>query len=147
MRSEAKLEALAHPERSAVAYRRGAQGEIYVEELPDAPQSKEEGRRRWRREMTERFLRGDDDDFDYHTVDESETWDDRRQEERDEEEKWFTEEEPRWILDDDDDEKGKDGDDDDDNDDNNNNNNNNGDEAKGERVRRAAEGETGIQDF
>ena len=129
MRSEAKLAALAHPETSAVSYHRGAHGDIILEDPQDAPESKEEGWQRWHREMTERFLRGEDADFDYHTVDDDEKWDDRRQEENDEEEKWFTEEEPRWIL--------------------NDEILDNGDrQEEGEgRFERVTEGETGIQDF
>ncbi|KAI9783297.1 MAG: hypothetical protein M1816_001429 [Peltula sp. TS41687] len=129
MRSEAKLAALNHPESSAVTYRRDERGEIYAEDLhDDDPKSKEEGQLRWRREMTERFLRGDDADFDYQIVDRDEAWDDTRQEERDEEERWFTEEEPRWILNDD--TAGRD----------------DADPGFG-NVTKMAEGETGIQDF
>lgn len=151
MRSEAKLAALA---TSAGTHQRspgrgGVGGEMYVEDPRDVPESKEEGRLRWRREMTERFLRGDDDDFDYLGVDENETWDDRVLEEREAEERWFTEEEPRWILDDDeetpDDSGGGGG-------------GGCGEEEEGEEERRGshtdgrprrrkAQGETGIQDF
>lgn len=135
MRSEAKLAALNHPESSVVTYRRDARGEIYAEDSHDAPKNKEEGQQQWRREMTERFLRGEDADFDYHAVDENEAWDDRRQEERDEEERWFTEEEPRWILNDDDDDGGPD-----------NDNGHQGHRKEG-RVSKVTRGETGIQDF
>ncbi|KAI9802573.1 MAG: hypothetical protein M1833_001645 [Piccolia ochrophora] len=98
LRSEAKVAALAVPGSVTVTYERGPRGEIYPEDPDDAPRNKEEGQERWRVEMTERFLRGNDDDFDYEGVDENEDLDDRAQEERDEEEKWFEEEEPRWVL-------------------------------------------------
>ena len=98
-RSEAKVAALADPRTSSVTYQRGSNGEITAEDPEDAPQDKAEGQQRWHREMTERFLRGEDDDFDYATVDDNDEWDDRRQEERDAEDRWFTEEEPCFILD------------------------------------------------
>lgn len=43
------------------------------------------------------FLRGDDPDFDYKGVDESEEYDDRGVQEREEEERWFEKEEPSWV--------------------------------------------------
>lgn len=99
-RSEAKLAALASPDSSSVSYRRDSNGEIRAEDARDAPANKEDGQDRWKREMTERFLRGEDDDFDYGEVDNNEAWDDKVQEARDDEEKWFSEEPARWILDD-----------------------------------------------
>ncbi|KAI9844170.1 MAG: hypothetical protein M1837_005770 [Sclerophora amabilis] len=98
LRSEAKIAALAHPSSATVTYSRGPNGEIYPEDPVEVPRSKEEGEARWRQEMTLRFLKGEDDDFDYGAVDESEEWDDRAQEEREEEEKYFAEEEPTWVL-------------------------------------------------
>lgn len=82
--------------------------------------------------MTQRFLRGEDDDFDYQAVDLNEDWDDRVQEDRDKEERWFTEEEPRWILDD-----AKPAGDD----------HRDGENDDLGLVQRRAQGETGIQDF
>ncbi|KAH0556994.1 hypothetical protein GP486_005216 [Trichoglossum hirsutum] len=98
MRSEAKLAALANPSSAAITYSRGPNGEIYPEDPEDVPQNKAEGIQRWQREMTQRFLRGEDDDFDYKNVDENDEWDDKVQEEREEQERWFAEEEPSWIL-------------------------------------------------
>ncbi|KAI9780569.1 MAG: hypothetical protein M1839_006687 [Geoglossum umbratile] len=119
MRSEAKLAALANPMSAAITCSRGPNGEIYPEDPEDVPENKEEGRERWQREMTFRFLRGEDDDFDYRRVDESDEWDDKVQEDREEQEKWFAEEEPSWLL--------------------------RGYEGTGKEM--AVEGETGIQDF
>lgn len=48
--------------------------------------------------MEMRFLRGDDHDFDYSTVDDNEEFDDRAQEERDREDAYFDDEEPSWQL-------------------------------------------------
>lgn len=98
-RSEAKLDALAHPDpNSTFQYKRGPNGEILEEETDEIPTSKEEGLSRWRWEMEMRFLRGDDHDFDYATVDDSEEWDDRTQEERDRQDEYFSQEEPSWNL-------------------------------------------------
>ncbi|KAI9832174.1 MAG: hypothetical protein M1819_004525 [Sarea resinae] len=123
MRSEAKLAALAHPSSSAVTYRRGPHGEILAEDRDEMPANKEEGLKRWRREMEMRFLRGEDLDFEYEDVDQNEEYDDRAEEQREEEDRYFGEEEPRWILGDD--ESG-------------------GDHGSSERQ---ITGETGIQDF
>jgi hypothetical protein len=119
MRSEAKLAALANPNSATITYNRGPNGEIY-EDPEDVPENKGEGTRRWQREMTLRFLRGEDDDFDYKRVDESDEWDDKVQEEREEQEKWFAEEEPSWLL---------------------------GDNEGSGNEKTMVEGETGIQDF
>jgi len=97
-RSEAKLEALKNPTgTTTVIYRRGADGEILEEEKDEVPLSREEGRQLWEKEMELRFLRGDDDDFEYPPIDEGEQYDDRGVEEREAEEKWFEAEEPQWV--------------------------------------------------
>ena len=62
------------------------------------PSCKDEGMEIWRREMEMRFLRGQDAEFEYGGVDESEEFDDRGTEEREVEERWFEEEEPRWVI-------------------------------------------------
>ncbi|MCJ1410827.1 hypothetical protein MMC19_004913 [Ptychographa xylographoides] len=99
-RSEAKLEALASPATaSLMAYTRGSDGEILAEERDEVPQTKEEGMQRWRKKMELRFLRGDDEEFDYSHVDNGEAFDDRGIEEREEEEKWFEAEEAQWASD------------------------------------------------
>jgi hypothetical protein len=98
-RSEAKLEALAHPDpNSTFHYRRGPGGEIMAEDDDEIPASKEEGFARWRWEMEMRFLRGDDNDFDYSTVDDNEDYDDKAQEERDHQDDYFAQEEPSWNI-------------------------------------------------
>lgn len=89
---------MANPDHAALMrYRQDASGEIVAEEKDEVPTNKEEGMQRWRKEMELRFLRGDDTDFDYKTVDESEEYDDKGIEEREEEEKWFEDESPAWI--------------------------------------------------
>ncbi|KAL9099188.1 MAG: hypothetical protein Q9163_005276 [Psora crenata] len=98
-RSEAKIEALNKPDHGAEwRYRRDEQGQIVTEEKDDVPISKAEGAQRWKKEMELRFLRGDDEDFDYGEVDGNEAYDDHRTREREEEESWFDEEEPQWAV-------------------------------------------------
>ncbi|KUL92158.1 hypothetical protein ZTR_02522 [Talaromyces verruculosus] len=96
LRSEAKMDALAHPDPNAMlSYRRGPNGEIVAEDKDDIPANKEEGEQRWRWEMEMRFLKGADYDFDYETVDENDEYDDWNEEQ----ERYFDEEEPEWIFD------------------------------------------------
>ncbi|USP77780.1 hypothetical protein yc1106_05054 [Curvularia clavata] len=81
-RAEAKKDALARPDpNSLFTYTRGPQGEIMEEDKDDIPMSKEEGKAWWVDEMTQRFLRGGDDDFDYaKLVDYNPKYDDPEQE-------------------------------------------------------------------
>lgn len=100
LRSEAKLEALKNPDPNATfTYKRGPNGEIFAEEEDEIPQNKEEGYARWKYEMETRFLRGDDDDFEYASVDDSEAYDNLTEEDREREEVYFGDEEPGFVLD------------------------------------------------
>lgn len=72
-------------------YRRDASGEIVAEEKDEVPASKEEGNERWRKQTEMRFLRGDDEEFDYGPVDDGEEYD-GPEESQEIEEKWFEEE-------------------------------------------------------
>jgi hypothetical protein len=97
LRSEAKMDALAHPDPNAMfSYSRGPNGEIIEEDHDDIPMDKEEGEKRWRWEMEMRFLKGADYDFDYQAVDGNEEYDDWSEEQ----ERYFDEEKPEWVLDD-----------------------------------------------
>lgn len=97
LRSEAKMDALAHPDPNAMfSYSRGPNGEIIAEDHDDVPVDKEEGEKRWRWEMEMRFLKGADYDFDYQTVDENDEYDDWSEEQ----ERYFDEEKPEWVVDD-----------------------------------------------
>lgn len=117
VRSELKMEALAHPDPNATfTYIRGPHGEILAEDQDEIPQSKEEGAERWRWEMELRFIRGADNDFDYSTVDQNEEYDDWNEEQ----DQYFEDEEPEWLVE-------KDGD--------------------GNSNKQRLTGETGIQDF
>ena len=113
-RSEAKLAAIQNstPEKEAqsvepgissssnpsvpyVYYSTGKDGKVLPEQEDEVPKDKEEGLDRWKFEMTMRFLKGDDPDFDYSTVDENEELD--VVERAEEEERWFDDEEPSWV--------------------------------------------------
>lgn len=80
-RAEAKKDALAQPDpNSLFIYDRGPQGQIMAEDKDDVPMTKEEGKGWWVDEMTQRFLRGGDDDFEYAKVDTNPKYDDPEQE-------------------------------------------------------------------
>ena len=81
-RAEAKKDALSQPDpNSLFTYNRGPQGQIVEEEKDDVPMTKEEGRAWWIDEMTQRFLRGGDADFEYaKLVDGNAKYDDPEQE-------------------------------------------------------------------
>lgn len=107
-RSEAKLKALkshknqlSFPTSSSmhVTYVRGPGGEILPEDPDEIPTDKEEGLKRWKHEMTMRFLNGEDDDFLYKHVDESDEWD--VMEHKEAEDRWFEDEQPQWVSNDD----------------------------------------------
>ena len=120
-RSEAKLDAIRHPDpNSMFTYKRGPDGEILAEDRDEVPADKEEGRARWRWEMETRFLRGGDEDFDYDAVDNNAEYDDRVLEERDAQDKYFDEEEPEFVG---------------------------SDAAVAKSKSRELQGETGVQDF
>jgi hypothetical protein len=97
-RSEAKLEALRHPDPNAIfTYKRGPNGEVLAEDRDEVPANKEEGLARWKWEMEARFLRGGDDDFDYDAVDNNPEYDDRVLEEQDAQDKYFDDQEPEFV--------------------------------------------------
>lgn len=82
VRSEAKVEALAKQQEEAsddttqnenpLVYERGVDGAIVglEEDASERVAGKAEGLKRWEDVMGRRFLRGEDGDFDYGTVDE-----------------------------------------------------------------------------
>ncbi|KAF2139125.1 uncharacterized protein K452DRAFT_233220 [Aplosporella prunicola CBS 121167] len=101
LRSEAKLYALQHEGTDDVSYTRGPNGEIVAtEDKDEIPATKEEGLARWREDMGQRFLRGEDRDFRYEEVDESEEWDDHALEDQEAQDDYFDAEEPSWFQDD-----------------------------------------------
>jgi hypothetical protein len=106
LRGEAKLQGLSVDDES-----KGA-----GEDAP-APKDQAEGRELWHQFLRERFIKGQDAEFDYGSVDANEDLD--TVERQDAEDAWFDDEEPRWADHDDD----------------------------SSPCERALEGETGIQDF
>jgi hypothetical protein len=96
MRSEARMDAISHPDPHAMmSYTRGPDGEILAEDRDDIPPSKEEGERLWQWEMGLRFMQGNDPDFNYKIVDEDEELDDHA----DKVDEYFEDEEPEWVVD------------------------------------------------
>ncbi|KAK4443719.1 coiled-coil domain-containing protein-domain-containing protein [Podospora aff. communis PSN243] len=95
-------------------------GVVSVDDLPP-PKTKSQGREQWEAFLRERFVRGEDEDFEYVRVDMEEEYDVLERTER--EEAWFDEETPEWVGED-----GEEG-------------------GKGERPERILTGETGVQDF
>jgi Coiled-coil domain containing protein (DUF2052) len=109
------------PDQNALfTYKRGPDGEILAEEKDEVPMDKEEGLERWKWEMEIRFVKGNDVDFDYKTVDENEEYDDRDFEQQEAEERYFADEEPEFVI---------------------------GEEGIKRSKSKELEGETGIQDF
>ncbi|EXJ93106.1 hypothetical protein A1O3_01662 [Capronia epimyces CBS 606.96] len=97
-RSEAKLDALRHPDPNSIfTYKRGPSGEILAEDKDEVPANKEEGFTRWKWEMETRFVRGADDDFEYGAVDHNPDYDDRATEEREAQDRYFDEQEPEFV--------------------------------------------------
>ena len=85
MRSEAKMEALHHPDpNSPMVYTRAPDGSIMgvEQDAEERATSKADGWEKWKDVMGLRFIRGDDSDFDYGTVDDSDEYDDRIEEDR-----------------------------------------------------------------
>lgn len=85
IRSEAKLEAIEHPDpNSPLIYTHAPDGSItgVEQDENDRATDRADGVEKWREVMELRFLRGDDRDFDYEAVDESEEFDDREEEDR-----------------------------------------------------------------
>lgn len=97
-RSEAKVEALSHPDQGAkFRYLRDDKGHIQAEAKDEVPLTKEEGLQRWRQEMEFRFLRGDDGEFDYRRVDENDDFDDQKLLDLEKQDEWFDKEMPSSV--------------------------------------------------
>lgn len=100
MRSEAKMDALNHPDpNSPLVYRRDVSGAIVAVEQDenDRPKTKQEGMDKWREIMEHRFLRGEDQEFDYKSVDDDEQYDDWEWDTREREERYFEQEEAAFV--------------------------------------------------
>lgn len=112
IRSEAKLEAARHPDpNSPVVYTRQANGEIVGMEQDQLPTARRVGHAgdgedesekqadwdRWVDVISQRFLRGEDANFDYSIVDENEDFDDRDEEARAGLERYLEDEEASLV--------------------------------------------------
>ena len=85
VRSEARLEAMRHPDpNSPMTYTQAPDGAITAVEQDQADRAKtrEEGWQQWTDFMASRFLSGEDADFEYEGVDQSEEYDDREEMDR-----------------------------------------------------------------
>jgi hypothetical protein len=79
--SDYNREALHRPRPDYLSpHTRGTGRQIREEDEDEVPMSKEEGKAWWRDEMTQRFLRGDDNDFEYKKVDGNIRYDDPEEE-------------------------------------------------------------------
>lgn len=102
VRSEAKVDALEHPDvENPLVYERSAGGEIVglEEDVAERVGTREEGEERWKDVMTRRFMRGSDGDFDYKVVDEREEYDDVDEDTRTAQEVYFGEEDEEFVGD------------------------------------------------
>lgn len=98
VRSEAKIAALQRPESSgAVTYKRAPDGHILAVDQDEEATDKAGAWSRWLDIMTQRFLRGEDQDFDYTTVDDNEDYDDRDEEERRRLEQYIDDQTPEYV--------------------------------------------------
>ncbi|KAK3337534.1 coiled-coil domain-containing protein-domain-containing protein [Cercophora scortea] len=94
--------------------------------------TREDGLEQWEAFLRERFVRGEDDDFEYPHIDNDDEYDVIERRER--EEAWFDEEDPEWASSGDGGGSPASG-------------TGGGDPEKGVRVERLLEGETGAQDY
>jgi hypothetical protein len=100
LRSEAKLAALEKPDpNSSLVYRKAADGAIVgvEQDVEDRASGKEDGWEKWKEVLRLRFVRGDDGDFDYASVDNDEQYDDRGEEDRRAMERYLEDEEVEVV--------------------------------------------------
>lgn len=100
MRSEAKVAALQNPDpNSPLVYRRDATGAIVAVEQDeeDRPKNKQEGWEKWKYAMEQRYLRGQDGDFEYDQVDNNDEYDDWDEETRRRQDDYFDEEPEEYV--------------------------------------------------
>ena len=102
VRSEAKMEALRHPDPdSPTVYMRADDGSVtgVEQDADERPRGKTEGWERWKDVMGLRFVRGGDEDFDYATVDGNEDFDDRDEIDRGHLERYLGSEDAQFVSD------------------------------------------------
>ncbi|PNS17968.1 hypothetical protein CAC42_3927 [Sphaceloma murrayae] len=101
-RAEAKIHALANPDpNSPLVYRRDAGGTIVAvdQNEEDRPRTKQQGQQKWREVMEQRFLRGEDYEFNYAAIDNNVDYDDREEETRQVEDAYFAEQVEEYLGD------------------------------------------------
>ncbi len=100
LRSEAKIDALHRPHPgSSMIVTRAADGSIsgVEQDEEDRALNKSDGFARWKDVMGSRFVKGEDDDFDYTTVDNNEDLDDRAEQDRQQLEEYLQVEQPEFV--------------------------------------------------
>lgn len=100
VRSEAKIDALQHPDpNSPLIYSRAPDGSITAVEQDESEraQGPEHGWEKWKDVMGLRFINGTDGDFDYATVDENEDYDDRAEQDQRQLEDYLDDEEAIFV--------------------------------------------------
>ncbi|KAF4548872.1 Hypothetical protein D9617_25g062020 [Elsinoe fawcettii] len=94
------MHALSHPDpNSPLVYHRDQAGIIVAvdQNEEDRPKTKADGQQKWREVMEQRFLRGEDSDFDYGKVDSNEEYDDRDEETRRREDEYFAKQDEEFA--------------------------------------------------
>lgn len=100
LRSEAKVHALNNPDpNKPLVYTQTADGSITALEQDgdERAQSREDGKLKWREFAEDRFLAGEDQDFEYANVDGNEAYDDWEAEGRGRLEEWIEGEEETFV--------------------------------------------------
>ena len=100
VRSEAKIDALQHPDpNSPMLYSRAPDGSITAVEQDEGERARgrEDGWEKWRDVMGLRFINGGDEDFDYASVDEDDHYDDRVEEDQRQLERYLDGEEAAFV--------------------------------------------------
>ena len=97
LRGEAKLDDLARENGDKQSARGSSKIDIGLEEWEHQATDKEQGLQLWHAFLEDRFVTGQDEDFDYAPVDQNEDFDSLIRDEA--EEAWFEDEEPSWIPD------------------------------------------------
>ncbi|QIW94782.1 hypothetical protein AMS68_000300 [Peltaster fructicola] len=99
-RSEAKIEALEHPDPDdPLVYVKTDDGTIVGIERDEAarPDNREDAWERWKDYITQKFLQGKDEDADYTAIDENEAYDDSAEEDRGRLERYTDAQEEQFV--------------------------------------------------
>ncbi|CAM1501581.1 Fc.00g035650.m01.CDS01 [Cosmosporella sp. VM-42] len=97
LRGESKLESLAQENGNGQVAKGSNKMETGLENWERPATDKEQGLQLWHAYIEDRFVSGQDEDFDYTPVDKNEDFDTLAR--SDAEEAWFEDEEPKWVPD------------------------------------------------